>query len=138
MDFLTRGVKALSQMIFPRAATRWASLPRTTFNYQAAVGDGSRSSIVMACINWMARTFPEAPVMVERVNADATREQVVGHPLTLLLARPNLFYSGFNLWMGTLSSWNMDGNAYWLKVKSNNGRTLELRSEEHTSELQSR
>src|SRR5262245_5915165 len=57
-------------------------------------GDAWRNSAVAACIGWMARVFPEAPLVVETVSPDGTRERVPGHPLTRLWEQPNAAYSG--------------------------------------------
>jgi len=97
-------------------------LPRTRFDYAREVGDGTSSSIVVAVVNWMARTFPEAPVIV----IDPKHQKVEGHPMPVLLERPNAHYSGVLLWMATIIDWATTGNAYWLKVRSPANRPAEL------------
>jgi HK97 family phage portal protein len=79
----------------------------------------------MACILWFCRTFPEAPIRITTVNADAEEQEQPNHALKLLLDTPNPFYSGELLWWGTLADW-MLGNAYWLKIRSASGRVVQL------------
>jgi HK97 family phage portal protein len=97
-------------------------LPRSTFDYGGEVGDGTGSSIVVAVVNWMARTFPEAPVIV----VDGKHQLVPAHPMPELLERPNPYHSGVLLWMATLVDWACAGNGYWLKVRSQADRPTEL------------
>ena len=101
-------------------------LPRSAFDYASAVGDGTGSSVVMAPLLWICRTFPEAPVAVWKLRDDGQADPVIGHPMARLLARPNRFFSGEVLWMATLLSWWVDGNAYWLKLRNGTGAVAEL------------
>lgn len=118
-----RGLKALSQMMFSRqGGLVWRFMPRTRFDYAREIGDGMSSSLIMAPILWMARTFPEAPIQV----LDGEDVEVERHPMVQLLRRPNKFYSGITLWMATLISWVLDGNAYWIKVRNQMGGVIEL------------
>ena len=79
----------------------------------------------MAPVHWVARTFPEAPLQVEQETPEGF-EKVLGHDLTALLRQPNPFYSGTTLWMATLSSWILSGNAYWIKVRNAQRKPIEL------------
>ena len=99
-------------------------LPRTKFDYAGEIGDGSRSNLVVACINWIARTFPEAPVVLIQENADGSREVIPGHAMPLKIERPNPFYSGVLLWMATIGDHQLTGNAYWLKRRLVMGRGI--------------
>lgn len=119
-----RGIKALTQMVFGRSGSVPGLLYRFSarhrFDYAREVGDGMSSSLLMAPILWMARTFPEAPLQV----LDPDGEVIEKHPLILKLRRPNPFYSGIVLWMATLLSWVLDGNGYWIKVTNQAGTGL--------------
>jgi HK97 family phage portal protein len=121
------GVKAFTM--------RWAGygaayvtnlLPRSLYNYAAEIGDGSRSNIVQAVVLWMARTFPEAPVIVIRTEPDGTEKTMVESRLPRLIEKPNPYYSGVLMWMATIVDWSMSGNAYWLKRRSEGGTVAEL------------
>jgi phage portal protein BeeE len=119
-------LKQSTQMFFPRMAGSWfVGLPRTTYDYERDVGTGARSSVVMGVVQWMMRSFPEAPMVVQ-TREDDDVEIVSEHPLTRLIARPNDFYSGEQLWMATVWSWCLFGNSYWRVVYERSGRPREL------------
>lgn len=124
-----RGMKrlgALTRITFRRYAVRIFALPRSSFDYAGEVGDGTGSSTVMAPLLWIARTFPEAPPALWQVADDGREERIRAHPVLRLLQRPNGFYTGPILWMATLTDWNVDGNAYWLKLRTRTGQVGEL------------
>ena len=116
-------LKALARFIAPRSSWSLSSrLPRSSFNNQATVGKGFRSSVVMAPVHWIARNFPQAVLTVEMDG-----EPVADHELTQLVNRPNGFYGGVALWMSTIFSYVLSGNAYWLIVRDERTmRPLEL------------
>lgn len=78
---------------------------------------GTHSSVVMAPLLWMCRTYPEAPIIVEQLKGKEW-EIVTDHPMPKMLQRPNEFYSGELMSTATVLSLHLDGNAYWLKGKS--------------------
>ena len=97
-------------------------LPRTSFDYGGDIGDGTASSIIVATVNWVARTFPEAPVIV----VDDEHQKVKGHLLPAKVERPNPYFSGVLQWMATIVDLETTGNGYWLKVRSQADRVVEL------------
>lgn len=103
----------------------------TTFDYADLAGDLHLNAVVMACINWVARAFPEAPLRVMNEVGEDEPEEVKRHPLTQLVARPNPYYSGLLLWKGTLASLNLDGNAFWLCFQTPAGIPAQLWYEPH-------
>lgn len=109
-------------------AGSWGSslYPGSRFNYQQAAGSGYDSSAVMACILWIARAFPEAPLRISTRAADGSEEPQHDHPLPELLKQPNPFYSGALLWMATVAEYTIDGNAYWRKLRNANGGIAQL------------
>jgi HK97 family phage portal protein len=109
-------LRRLSRMIFRKNPFRVFTLRRSTVDWQSEVGDGTASSTVMAPLNWIVTTFPEAPPSLWK-RAGSQEEQVHDHALLRLLERPNDFYTGVILWMGTLLDYMVDGNAYWLKIR---------------------
>lgn len=119
-------LQRLSRMLFRRAGYRVFSLLGTRVNYEQEVGDGTASSTVAAVLNWVARTFPEAPPMLWEVDEDGQEQAVRGHELLRLLRKPNDFYTGLVLWMATVVDWMVDGNAYWLKVRDASGIVRQL------------
>lgn len=119
--------KALSAM---RHAPGWGAmrlpLARTRFDYRKAIGDGLDASVLTAPIQWVQRALPEARLAVSRVDAKGVRQVLDNHPMLQLIARPNPYYGDIALWAGTVLSWYLDGNAYWLKVRNGVGRPAEL------------
>lgn len=123
---LRTGVKAIAAMMFARYqgwnGSAW--LGSTRFDYGREVTPGA-NAIVMAVVGWLMRTFPEAPPRVlKRVGTELTA--MPDHPMVQLLRRPNPFYSGVLLWMATVASFILDGNSYWIKVRSRAGKVVEL------------
>jgi phage portal protein BeeE len=96
----------------------------TRFNYNAEVGNGLGSSVLVALLCWLMRTFPEAPAVVERRENEQWR-QMWGHPMARQIAQPNPYYSGRVLWMATVLDFAF-GNAYWLKVRNGLDKVVEL------------
>lgn len=101
---------------------RWGS--RSSIDW-GSVGDGSGSSVVMLPLQWMMRTFPEAPLCVDRL-VNGTWEQQEEHDLKALLERPNPYYSGDLLWRATVAQLALDGNAYWIKLQDPQLRVQQL------------
>jgi HK97 family phage portal protein len=96
------------------------------------LGDGSKSSIVEACVLWICRNFPEAPPIVVDEGVDGIPQIVRGHELIKKLRRPNDFYSGTLMMYGLLTSVIVDGNGYILKRRNDSGRVAELWYVPHT------
>jgi len=133
MNILTKIWKAPGQlwakalhMIFPSGGSTLLGrlLPRTRFNYAQST-DATLSAPVMACVNWIVRNFPEAPIIVRKRDSEDNWEIDHKHPLTLLMRRPNPFYSGPLLLMALMSDFIM-GNGYLRKIRSAGDRVVEL------------
>lgn len=118
-------LKALTMRWSGRARAWAIGLGRTGYNYAMAVGNGTGNAAVMACVNWLARAFLDAPLRLRRRDQQGL-QPVESHPLLDLIARPNAHYDGNLLWMATIADYLTDGNAYWLKVRSGAGRPVEL------------
>ncbi len=106
------------------------ALPGAQYDYRREAGNLWENGIVLACINWEVRTFPEAQPVVETQGTDQRGkpawQPINDHPLTDLLQNPNEWYDDSVLWAGTLISMAVDGNAYWYKVRSRAGRVVGL------------
>lgn len=94
-------------------------------DYTRAVGELEQSSAIMACIQYVQRVFPEAPVRIVNRTPKGD-EEVAGHPLTMLLDEPNPYQSGAQLFQAAIADYNAHGNAYFLKFRTNGGRVAEL------------
>lgn len=117
--------KQLTRMLFPVGGLGRLVLPARLRHFKRSLGDGSHSSLVMAPVLWAARTFPQAPLELLRI-ADEDPKPEPDHALIKLVKRPNDFYSGIVLWMATLLSFMVDGNAYWLKIRNAAGEPIQL------------
>jgi len=113
------------KMRFSGQPSALSFLPRTKFDYAREVGDGTRSSTVMAPLMWIARVFPEAPPAIWTAS-EGTEKQVHDHEMLRLLRRPNPYYGGSELWVATLIDYFVDGNSYWIKGRDRGGRVAEL------------
>lgn len=120
------GQKALTEMRHDGQQTSFLQmmLPATKFDYEKQVGDGLGSSVLAGPLNWIMRTFPEAPPVVERLQKDEWTG-VPNHALTALLKRPNPFYGGRTLWMATILDFSF-GEAFWLKIRNADGKVVQL------------
>ncbi|MDP2730125.1 MAG: phage portal protein, partial [Dehalococcoidales bacterium] len=130
MNILDRFRIALKSFVQPRLPGQELvplniRMPRSTFNYASEV-DGRQSAIVMACVSWAQRTYPEAPIILNRIAKGGEWEKVVQHPVIDLLNTPNPYYDGLLLQMGLIADWMIDGNGYYRKIRSNAGRVVQL------------
>src|SRR5689334_15655805 len=73
-------------------------LPRSEIDYEQDIGDGTRSSSVMAPIQFMQRTFPESPLYICN-KLPGSEDIIYEHRLLDLVCSPNPFYDGNQLWM---------------------------------------
>jgi len=117
--------KKLSSMIFPTGYLSLLNMPRTGFNYADEV-DGYQSAIIMACVNWIQRTFPEAPLYLRKRNPDGSWDNIFDHAMLQLLETPNPYYDGLLLQTATVADFTIDGNAYWRKIRSAANRVVQL------------
>ncbi|PHQ63542.1 MAG: portal protein [Sphingobium sp.] len=127
MNWLTKAARSLTTMLHGgRPAFFSGLLRRTRFDYRKEVGDGLDSSVVTAPVMWVARAIHEANLIVTRKKADGSVERMDGHPMLALIQNPNPFYGDIALWMATLVSFLISGNAYWMIVRNGYGRPAEL------------
>jgi HK97 family phage portal protein len=98
--------------------------PGSNVDYATEVKNGMYSSVITSALAWMMRTFPEAPVVVQR-SKEERWETIAQHELTKLLRKPNPEYGGRVLWMATIMDFCF-GEAFWLKVRNGGGDVIEL------------
>jgi HK97 family phage portal protein len=115
----------------PTVPLNYAGTYGTRYDYSVEAGDLVDNTAVMACMLWVCRTFPEAPLVVKRLETDGTEKEVQRHAMAQKVRRPNPYYSGMLLWQATLLSFNWNGNAYWRKVRNDAGQVLALYYEPH-------
>lgn len=107
---------------------RWW-LPSAQVDYDREAGDRWDNGVVSICVGAMCRAWSEAGFVVQRrdIRAGASVwKDEPSHPLLDLLESPNSWYSGSVLWAGTLLSWMVAGNAYWLKVRGRADQVVAL------------
>jgi len=116
-------LKALTMRWLGPESLNWdlVSLGRTKRDYADKVGEGRGNSIVVACVNWIARTFPEAPVQVLQAQPDGTLVPVPDHMMAQLWDNPNPFYPGELMEQAVLIDRTLTGNAYVLKERNSFG-----------------
>jgi len=90
------------------------------FDYRREVGIPWENSAVMACVNYVSRTFPEAILCVERKDATSTSgwTKEFDHPVLDLLRFPNPDNPQSYLWSGAILSYMIDGNSFWYVEKN--------------------
>jgi HK97 family phage portal protein len=98
------------------------------------VGDGSNSSLVEACVMWIANAVTQTYPSVRRYNADDDFGELDRtHPAGRLMRKPTFdarvgrsSYSWIPLMQATLVSFTVTGNAYWRKRRSQTGVPVQL------------
>lgn len=119
--------KALTAMRHPGGALfGFRLLARTRFDYRREVGDMLDASVVTAPVQWLQRSLPEARLALRRSVRGGKVDELPGHDMLTLIRRPNAYYGDIALWFGTVLSYCIDGNAYWMKVRNRAGRVVEL------------
>jgi phage portal protein BeeE len=129
MDF---ALKAFS-MSFPRQSgySTYSLLPRTRYDYGRDVGQGLGNTAVLACLGWLMRNFPEAPIRLRKRAPDGSLSDVPisssgpGYMLSLL-EYPNDFYSGALMDAALILDYASTGNAYQVKERNASGRAVRL------------
>lgn len=101
-------------------------LAGTKFDYQAAAGDGRTNAAVFACVRWVQRALPEAPLTVYVRNADGEDEPDPTHPLQRRIEQPNPYYSGLHLIGALVADLMLTGNAYVVKARNGELGVAEL------------
>ena len=104
--------------VHPRSSMFTLTIPGTKYDYAKEVGSGLGSNVIMSAVQWVMRTFPEAPVKLERNLASGEVEAVVTHPFLDLIDDPNPFYSYESLIMASMLSWSIAGKVYWHKGRN--------------------
>ena len=118
--------KALNAMVHMPAAPSWIQSLATRFDYAKEVEHPLLNSAVAATVYWAARAWTEAPL--ELWDRDESGEQAIveGSDIARLVRRPNRAHSGSLLWHFSVIDLFVTGNAYWLKVRSQAGKVVQL------------
>ena len=100
--------------------------PASSVNFEREVGPVWLSSLASVPINWLGRNFPEAPPVLMVKGPDGVEKTNHDHEILTLLANPNDYYSGDDLWSQSVLSGISNGNAYWLKERTTSGKVVHL------------
>lgn len=106
-------------------------LPRTRYDYNRDVGQGLSSSAVLACLGWIMRNFPHAPMRIRKRNPDKTLTDIPPDDsgpgaMLALLDDPNEFYDGLLMKMALIVDYASTGNAYLVKQRNDSDRVIAL------------
>lgn len=124
---LARVTSSLTQMRHAAQSLFWGGLlKRTRYDYAREVGDMLDASVVMAPIMWLQRALPEATLAMRERQKGGKVDPVEEHKMLELIRNPNPFYGDIALWAATILSFAIDGNAYWVKVRSLSNKVVEL------------
>lgn len=107
-------------------ANYYAATAMPLLNTYAAYAAIYKSQLwVRTVVSKLAKSTARMPFEVKgRVNdTDSINEN---GPLQDLLARPNRHMSGYHLWEWTSSTFDVYGEAFWLKLRDDSGRVREL------------
>lgn len=123
MGIIDRVKAASTAFRFPSNLTHRAgsflSLAPRTFPYENT--DPLGDSAVVNVLAWIQRNFTQADLGVYQKDREGQKTEIEEHPLTRLMYRPNSGYGSAQLWAGTLLSYHLDGNAYWIKARNARG-----------------
>lgn len=125
MNIFTKALNAMRHTV-SRPALWGQMLKRTSFDYRKEVGDCLDASVVTAPCHWIGRALPEANLSIKAKGKDGHEEQLVDHEMLSLVATPNPYYGDIALWMATVLSFLISGDAYWMKVRNGAGKPVEL------------
>ena len=118
--------KAATAINHPVGVAGWLTLNRTAIRYDREVTPEA-NSIVLACVRWVQRVFSEAPMMLQQwLEERAEWEDLHADEILRLLERPNSHYNGTALWKATIADLMLNGTAYWIKVRSQTDRVVQL------------
>lgn len=92
----------------------------------SGLGNGASNSAVVACLQVLGLSFSEASLMVTFKDDEGMKEEIVNHPFTNLMRRPNPFMSGDVVQQYIINAMHVSGDAYLLKQKNNAGELVAL------------
>lgn len=79
------------------------------------------NSAVMNCLAWIFRNFGQGRLRTVKEQRDGSLKNVDVPGFLNLIYKPNPFHTAFSFWAGTMISYHLDGNAYWIKVRNARG-----------------
>jgi len=92
----------------------------------STMGNGASNSAVVACLQVLGTSFSEAQLSVKKYDSEGYEQDVLNHPLTKLMRRPNPYMSGDIIQQYIINAMHVSGDAYLLKQKNNAGQVVAL------------
>ena len=91
-----------------------------------SMGNGASNSAVVACLQTLGMSFSEATLMIKEYDKDGLQQELINHPFTLLMRRPNPYMSGDIVQQYIINAMHVSGDAYLIKQKNNAGQLVAL------------
>lgn len=92
----------------------------------SSMGNGASNSAVVACLQTLGMSFSEATLMVKEYDKDGLQQELINHPFTVLMRRPNPYMSGDIVQQYIINAMHVSGDAYLIKQKNNAGQLVAL------------
>lgn len=91
-----------------------------------SMGNGASNSAVVACLQTLGMSFSEATLMIRQQDKDGSQQELINHPFTMLMRRPNPYMSGDIVQQYIINAMHVSGDAYLIKQKNNAGQLVAL------------
>ena len=117
--------KAPNSIIWTGTTSTWGNLQLSGW-WSSYSGIYRKQLWVSVVVNKRARGTARLPLKTYTRDANDEREDARDHPYAELLRKPNPRLDGFGLWLWTSSTFDIYGEAIWLKVRDRGGRPVEL------------
>jgi HK97 family phage portal protein len=98
----------------------------TSWDYQASAGKFYENSAALACINYMATTFSEAPPIIQKRDDDGSWLPDYSNSMLEVLNAPNPYFDWELLSQAIVTDLYLDGNTYLIKERNLVGQVIRL------------
>ena len=125
-DWTKIGLLRLTQMVFNE---QWSSVwdyANTDDTEVYTTDQLSKSSLVVACINWVITNALSAPLVLEQIVDDEWDPLPRDHDFLRLLAEPNPMTPVSHFWAAIITNWYVAGEVYVVKIRNNIGQVKQL------------
>lgn len=123
--FVSGGSLVLKTPVSLTSSSWFSGMPPMSNGWFSAYGAIYKHHLwVYTVVSKLAKATARLPLPVYERD-ELNRPRVPNHPLQALLSRPNPSLSAFDLWIWTSSTYDIYGEAFWLKQREN-GRVMSL------------
>jgi HK97 family phage portal protein len=101
-------------------------LASTGFDYAYEAGKIYDNAIVLPAINKKANTISECQLVIQQSTPKGWKEakSIAAAQCLATILQPNEYYGGGSLMRGTVLSWDVRGQSFWIKRRDRMGRLL--------------